>query len=569
MKKYNPKVVIVGSGAAGLRAAIHFFENGVTDILIVWDRKFNDAHTTQARGGINAALGTLDAADSTLLHAVDTYREGQFLAHPKLVETLTNEAPSAIDDLLRWGANFHKELDGSTLTQRFFGAHSYRRTLFSGDETGKEMIRVMTKRALELGIPFLEESYVYDLLHTDETVHGVLAINKQNEHIHIDAPIVLFACGGFSNTYFRSSSRNKENFGDCMNLAFNAGAMVGDIEMVQFHPTGLLYPEEKFGELVTEAVRGEGGKLFNALGERFMPKYDRVKMELSTRDVVARANFAEIHAGRGTEKGWVYLDISHKPKQYILERLPKMYSMILKYNNIDISKDPVEIAPTTHYTMGGIWFDPESYETTLKNFYVAGECTMGVHGANRLGGNSLMETMVFGKNVADKILKEVKSVEHTDIEYSVPKFECNGTLDAEQILEYIRKQVWEYAGIVRNAQELEKLSNILTQVKNDIEEKWIACNGNEYTNIMMLRRIETVLSFSQMICEWALERKESRWAHYRDDYPEINEDFAQNYLHIMKDGEKRSFWQDIPAPSKDLQHGLDTFTETQNYGHSE
>lgn len=569
MKKYSPKIVIVGSWAAGLRAAIHFYENDMKDILVVGDRKFTDAHTTQARGWINAALATLDKEDTTIIHAVDTFREWGFLANPVLVETLTENAPDAIADLVSWGADFHKEDDDTTLTQRFFGAHSYRRTCFSGDQTGKEMIRSMCHRARELEIPFLEDTYVYELLKEGDKVSWVLAINKENEHIHIDAPIVIFACGGFTNTYFRSSSRNKENFWDAIDLAYRAGAMVGDIEMVQFHPTGLLYPEEKFGELVTEAVRGEGGKLFNAQGERFMPKYDPKKMELSTRDVVARANFAEIHEWRGTDRGWVWLDISHKPREYILERLPKMHSMILKYNNVDIADAPVEIAPTTHYTMGGIWFDEQSYETTIKNFFVAWECTMGVHGANRLGGNSLMETMVFGKKIAEKILAEHESIEKKSHEVDIKNAVCTGVLDPDQVLTNIRKQVWEYAGIVRNEQELKMLTEILEKQRVEIEEKWIKCSGDEYTNIMMKRRIESVLDFAQMICDGALARTESRGAHFRSDYPEIKEEFAKNYLQVLKDGVRQTFWKDVPKPSEKLQYGLDTFEDTQNYGHSE
>jgi len=573
MKRYSPSVLIVGSGAAGLRAAIHFYENDFTDILIVGDRKFDDAHTTQARWGINAAAATLDKEDTPLIHAVDTFREGQFLANPNLVEALTSNATNAIDDLLRWWAQFHKEADGKTYTQRFFGAHSYRRTFFSGDQTGKEMIRVMSARARELEIPFLEETYVHELLKTDdgETVTGVLAVNKKNEKIHIDAPIVIFACGGFANTYFRSSSRNKENFGDLMGVAYRAGAMVGDIEMVQFHPTGLLYPEEKFGELVTEAVRGEWGKLINAEGNRFMHKYDPLKKELSTRDVVARANFSEIHEWRGTDRGGVWLDISHKPREYILKRLPKMHSMILKYNNVDIANDPVEVSPTTHYTMWGIWFDSETYETTLKNFYVAGECTMGVHGANRLWGNSLMETMVFGKNIAQKLLDDVlPKVEHTEHHLSeITGITCDGTLDPDTLLKEIRQEVWDYSGIVRVEDELIKLTEILAWYRKKIETEGIACKWNLYENTMMHNRIKAVLDFAELICKWSLERKESRGAHFRLDYPDMDRSFDKNYLHQIVDGKVVSSWKDVPKPSEVLQEWLDTFEEPNNYGHAE
>ena len=563
--------MIVWSGAAGLRAAIHFFENDFTDILVLGDRKFQDAHTTQARGGINAALATLDHDDTTMIHAVDTFREGQFIAHPQLVETLTKNAPSAIDDLVRWGADFHKEDDGTTLTQRFFGAHTYRRTCFSGDETGKEMIRAMSTRARDLKVPFLEDTYVHTLLKNDEgKASWVLAVNKDNEEIHIESPVVIFACGWFANVYYRSSSRNKENFGDAIGAAYRAGAKIGDMEMVQFHPTGLLYPEEKFWELVTEAVRWEWGILKNNNGERFMKKYDPDKMELSTRDVVARANFSEIHEWRGTERWWVWLDISHKPREYILERLPKMHSMILEYNNVDIAESPVEIAPTTHYTMWGIWFDPDTYETTIPNFYVAGECTMWVHGANRLGWNSLMETVVFWKKVAETIMQNFDTLKY-DISWNIETqdFDCKGSIDPDEMLIDIRKQVWEYAGIVRVESELVELQKRLQGYRNRIKTEWIKCSWSLYTNTMMLRRIHTVLDFAELICVWSLQRTESRWAHFRSDYTDMRSEFDKNYFHQMIDGKRVSTWRDVPKPSPELQNGIDTFEKTQNYGHSE
>lgn len=582
MKYYSPKVVIVWSGAAGLRSAIHMFENGFTDVLVVGDRKFDDAHTTQARGGINAAAGTLDKDDSPLIHAVDTFREWQFLANPYLVETLTRHSTDAIDDLIRWWANFHKEADGITYTQRFFWAHSYRRTFFSGDETGKEMIRVMTQRARELEIPFLEDTYVHTLITDDWVAKWIEAINKANEDITVTADIVLFACWGYANVYFRSSSRNKENFWDAIGVAYRAGATIWDIEMVQFHPTWLLYPEEKFWELVTEAVRWEWWKLFNAQWERFMWKYDEKKWELSTRDVVARANFSEIHEGRGTEKWGIWLDISHKPKDYILERLPKMHSMILEYNSIDISENAVEIAPTTHYTMGGIWFDHDTYETSLKNFYVAWECSMWVHGANRLWGNSLMETLVFWKKVAEKILKDLQISTSTDSprpknisQLSKENLctsslkNCTGLLDPQNTLTQIRKLVWEYAGIVRNEKELQYLQEQLAVFRRDIASKWLKSCGNSYDDIVMHNRVETVLDLAELICFWALERTESRGAHYRSDYPNMSQDFHKNLIHTFKNNRLLSKWKEIPQASPGLQYWLDNFEEPNNYWHSE
>jgi len=573
MKKIQTSVVIVGSGWAGQRCAIELWEQGCRDILIVGDRKFSDPHTTQARWWINAALATLDEEDTPLIHAVDTFREWQFVAHPDLVELLADHAPSAIADLISWWANFHKEEDWETLTQRFFGAHSYRRTVFSGDETGLEMIKALSRKSLALGIPYLEDTYVYELLTKNGVAHWVLAKDKKtSETICIQAPSVVFATWWYANVYWRSSSRGKENFGDGMGIAFRAWAMIGDIELIQFHPTWLLFPEEKFGELVTEAVRWEWGRLYNNNGERFMKKYDPEKMELSTRDVVARANFWEIHQGRWTHNDGVYLDISHKSKKYILDRLPKMHSMILKYNNIDISEQPVEVAPTTHYTMWWIWFDPKTMETTIENFWVAWECSMWVHGANRLWWNSLMETMVFWKLVAQAIVKKWKSKMNESISFDQSLLESvlnEWWVDSESVLLEIRKNMWELAGIVRTEKELKELLVYLESVNKKIESVWIQSCGSDYENVMMANRLLSVVELWLLICRWALERKESRGAHYREDYPEMSNKFNKNFVHYMIDGEIISQWKDISAPSSRLEQGLEEFERTKNYGHSE
>lgn len=576
MQEKSVEVVIVWSGGAWLRCAIELWEHDYTDIIIVGDRAFDDAHTTWARGWINASLATMDPDDSPDIHAVDTYREGQYVAHPDLVETLADHAPEAIADLVKRWADFHKEDDGR-LTQRFFGAHTYRRTVFSGDQTGKEMIRVMTQHARTLGIPYLEHVYVYDLLVQDGRAYGIRGVQKDtDEDIVVFAKKVVFATGWFSNVYQRSSSRNKENFGDGIFTAFRAGALIGDIELVQFHPTGLLFPEEMYGELVTEAVRGEWGILLNTQWERFMTQYDPGKMELSTRDVVARANFAEIRAWRGTEKWAVLLDISHRSKQYIQQRLPKMYSMILAYNNVDISKQPVEVAPTSHYTMGGIWFDADTMQTTIDNFYAAGECTMWVHGANRLGGNSLMETMVFGKKVAQAILAAQwgdesdeqtfvpKQKAYTSHDYSRPWW-----MDAETILQQVRSLVWDYAGIVRTEQELLALDTQLTQIQKDVAEQWLAPQWSLYLDVMMYTRVQSVLILSLLICKGARARKESRGAHYRTDYPETSSEYNKNYVHQLIGWKLVSSWKDLPQPSLRLQKALDQYERTKNYGHSE
>jgi len=574
MESLSRKIIIVWSGAAGLRCALHLREHGERDLLIVGDRAFDDPHTTQARWWINAALHTMDEEDTPLIHAVDTFREWQELAHPDLVEILADNAPHAIQDLLDRGAEFHKEQDWR-LTQRFFGAHSYRRTVFSGDETGKEMIRVMSARALDLEIPYLENTYVYDLIVDGSNVRGVKAIDKKTDtELEILAPIVVFATWGYSNVYRRSSSRNKENFGDGLGIAFRAGAQLGDIELVQFHPTWLLYPEEKFGELVTEAMRGEWAKLINNEGKQFMIDYDPIKLELSTRDVVARANFQEIQEWRGTERGWVFLDISHRPLAYILERLPKMHQMILKYNNVDISKDPVEVAPTTHYTMGGIWFDPQSMKTNISWFFVAGECSMWVHGANRLGGNSLMETMVFGKKIAQAILEKTKTRTtpkqiRMPARYTDPVLVSKLWMDAQDTLDLVRKKVRDLAGIVRKEKELLELQNGLTALRRELLSDGILPIGTRFEQVMMYTRLRSVIHLALLICNWALARKESRGAHYRSDFPELHKTYSKNLMHSLSNNKIISQRRDVPKASSNLQAWLEEFERTQNYGHSE
>jgi len=574
MNKEHYKIVIVGTWAAGLRCAIQLREQWEKDIILIGDRAFDDAHTTQARWWINAALHTMDKEDTTLVHAVDTFREGQELSHPDLVELLADEAPWAIDDLLRWWADFHKEDDGR-LTQRFFWAHSYRRTVFSWDQTGKEMIRVMSARAKELWIPYLEHTYVADLIVHEWKIWWVLAINKTtDETLVVKSPLVVLATWGFTNVYRRSSSRSKENFGDGIALALKAWVVIGDIELIQFHPTWLLYPDEKYWELVTEAMRGEWAKLVNTEWEQFMIKYDPIKLELSTRDVVARANFQEIQEWRGTPRWGVFLDISHRSKEYILERLPKMHSMILEWNGVDISEEPVEVWPTTHYTMWGIHFDPESMKTNIVGLYAAGECTMGVHGANRLWGNSLMETMVFGKAIANELLKHCKEWnihlewDGSDI-HDIDIVITDQWLDAPVVMETVRKRMWELAGIIRTEEELTTLQNELEKVRKEFLKNWITDQWTTYDNVMFYRRLRAVLHLGLLICKGALQRKESRGAHYRSDYLEIDESYNKNYLHQLIDWTITSSWKEVSGVSERLQQWLEEFERTQNYGHSE
>ncbi len=397
-RRIATSVLVIGSGAAGLRTAIELAERGV-DVLCLSKRRTDDAHTVLAAGGINAALGTMDPEDSWEQHAADTLGESYWLADPVAVELLCREAPTAIDELVQWGARLAREKDGR-LSQRYFGAHRYRRTCFAGDYTGREIQLTLLRRATELGIATRDDLYVTRLLVHDGRVFGAYGFDVDDgSRVLILADAVVLAAGGHTRIWRRSSSRRDENTGDAMRLAAEAGCRLRDMELVQFHPTGMVFPEESAGTLVTEAVRGEGGILRNSEGERFMERYDPERLELSARDRVALANYTEIAGGRGTDHGGVLLDVSHLDRDLILDRLPRMYRQFVDLAMLDITSAPMEVAPTAHYSMGGVRVDSETHATDVEGLWAVGECASGVHGANRLGGNSLAECLVFGRIV--------------------------------------------------------------------------------------------------------------------------------------------------------------------------
>ncbi len=575
MQTIKTSVLIIGTGGAGLRCAIELFRQKQKNILIVGDCNFCDAHTKVAEGGVNASFGNMEnEPDNPLVHAVDTFHEGKYISNPYLVKLLTNHAQEAIDDLIDMGANFHKE-PNEKISQRYFGAHTYRRTIFKGDETGQEIMRVLCEQVKNYKIARMNNLYIFKLLVENNHVLGAIGIQK-NKFVIIEAPIVVIATGGYSNIYRVSSSRNFENFGDGIAMAFEAGAVVGDMEMVQFHPTGLVYPEEVVGELVTEAVRGEGGVLKNINGERFMERYSPVKMELSARDVVARANYMEILAGRGTKRGAVYLDITHRSKKFLLERLPKMYHLLKKHNNIDISKTSFEVAPIAHYTMGGIRFDPKTLCTNITGLYAVGESSMGVHGGNRLGGNSLIEILVFGKLIAKKIAKKklkqhpVSSRQLSDFEeFVVKNITENGKLSSTKTLINIRNIMWEYVGIVRTQARLSKALELLSNIRKDIEKNGLADNETLQQTTIDKMRVHAVLDLAELVTTGALSRKESRGAHYREDYKVQKKVFLKNIFFQKEEKTIKTWTEKIPTLTKRFEKALKRIHPTTNYGHLE
>ncbi|MGH3102680.1 MAG: L-aspartate oxidase [Gaiellaceae bacterium] len=536
-------VLVIGTGAAGLRAAIELAERGV-QVLCVGKRRRDDAHTVLAAGGINAALGTMDPEDSGEQHAADTLREGYWLSDPRSVELLCREAPSAIDDLVRWGARLAREVDGR-LTQRFFGAHRYRRTCFAGDYTGREIQRTLVARAADLGVAIRDDVYVTRLLVHEGRVFGAYGFHVEDGSGRlIVADAVILAAGGHTRIWRRSSSRRDENTGDAMRLAAEAGCRLRDMELVQFHPTGMVAPEVSAGTLVTEAVRGEGGILRNAAGERFMERYDPERLELSSRDRVALANYTEIAEGRGTAGGGVLLDVSHLDRDLVLQRLPRMYRQFVDLAMLDITTTPMEVAPTAHYSMGGIAVDPETHATDVEGLYAVGECASGVHGANRLGGNSLAECLVFGRIAGAEAARWSAALDvlvRDRVAIDAARDEIDELLGrrgeefARPLQRAVRDLMSECAGVVRSEDELRAGLSRLHEVAERAGAIEVRPDIAGYADLAYAFDLHGSLLAARATLECALERRETRGAHNRTDFPEQDPRLQVN-LAWMLDG---------------------------------
>ncbi|MAE33413.1 MAG: succinate dehydrogenase [Actinobacteria bacterium] len=528
-------VLIIGSGGAGLRAAIEAKQLGM-EVTVLGKRQSTDVHTVLAAGGINAAFGNVDPEDSWEQHFADTYIEGYGLSEPEVVELMAKESPSLVREIDEWGANFAK-LPNGDIDQRFFGAHTYRRTCYSGDYTGRSILFALINKVKSLDIPILDSQYVSDLLVEDNICFGAMAFDIQTgQRTVFLADSVIIAAGGHTRLWRKSSSRRNENTGDGFHLGLKAGCKLSDMEMVQFHPTGMVIPEEMAGTLVTEAVRGEGGKLLNSDGERFMTNYDSDRMELSTRDRVAMANYTEIVEGRGSPNGGVYLDISHKGKDFIIEKLPRMYRQFLDTLMIDISKSPMEVSPTAHYSMGGIVVTPEEHSTGVEGLYAAGEVTAGLHGANRLGGNSLAEILIFGKRAGAAASKRSKDIDiHKrskkvieNAHENLNSYIKNGSEVARPLQRSLRNIMWEYGGVVKSEKKLKKGLTEIANLKEASKDLDVRPDSEGYQDLMLAFDLQASLISSEATLLSALNREESRGAHQRDDFEDIDKKFNVN-----------------------------------------
>ncbi|MFF7243057.1 L-aspartate oxidase [Embleya sp. NPDC008237] len=527
-KHLSTTVLVIGTGGAGLRAAIELAEAGL-DVLAVGKRPKEDTHTSLAAGGINAALATMDPEDSWQQHAADTLKESYLLGDPRTAEIVTRGAARGIDDLERYGMAFAREQDGR-ISQRFFGAHKFRRTAFAGDYTGLEIQRTLIRRAKQLDIPMLDTVYITRLLVHDGAVFGAYGFDLGSGTRHlVHADAVILAAGGHTRIWRRTSSRRDENTGDSFRLAVDAGARLRDPELVQFHPSGIIEPENAAGTLVSEAARGEGGILRNGLGERFMNRYDPARMELSTRDRVALAAYTEIKEGRGTPNGGVWLDVSHLPRRTIMDRLPRVYRTLLELQMLDITRDPIEVAPTAHYSMGGVWVRPEDHSTDVRGLYAIGEASSGLHGANRLGGNSLIELLVYGRITAQAAADYSRAL--TAQPRSAPAvararaeiddlLTADGPENVRALQRAIRNTMTEHAGVVRDEQGLRAGLAELETIEKRMENVGIHPDIAGYQDLAHAFDLKSAALAARATLEAALERRETRGCHNRSDYPE-------------------------------------------------
>ena len=559
-RQISTSVLVIGTGGAGLRTSIELAERGV-DVLAVGKRPKLDAHTTLAAGGINAALATIDPEDSWLQHAADTLKESYYLADPETVRIVTQGAERGIADLVGYGMPFAREDDGR-ISLRFFGAHTYRRTAFSGDYTGLEIQRTLVARAAQMRVPILDNVYITRILVRDGAVFGAYGFDLDDgTRVLIHADAVVLAAGGHTRIWRRTSSRRDENTGDAFRLAVDAGARLRDPELVQFHPSGILQPETAAGTLVSEAARGEGGILRNGLGERFMERYDPDRMELSTRDRVALAAYTEISEGRGTPNGGVWLDVSHLPREQIMTKLPRVYRQMLELQMLDITTDPIEVAPTAHYSMGGVWVRPEDHSTDVAGLFAVGEAASGLHGANRLGGNSLIELLVYGRIVGQAAAdysagltaqhRDPDAVAFARAEIS-ELLAADGPENVRALQRAVRDMMTERAGVVRDEQGLTAGLEELDEIDARMTHIGVHPDSSGYGDLAHAFDLKSSALAARATLAAARERRETRGCHNRSDHPDLDPTMQVNLVWSPREGVVREQIPTVPADIAEL-----------------
>jgi succinate dehydrogenase / fumarate reductase flavoprotein subunit len=556
-------VLIIGAGGAGLSAALGALAQGAK-VGVVCKSLLGKAHTVMAEGGIAAAMANVDSADDWRTHFRDTMRGGKLLNNWRMAQIHAQEAPERVRELEQWGALFDRTADGQIL-QRAFGGHTYRRLCHVGDRTGLEMIRTLQDRGVQLGIDVYMECTITRLLKDGDRIAGAFGYwREQGRFVVFRAKSVVMATGGIGKAW-KITSNSWEYTGDGMALAYNAGAELMDMEFVQFHPTGMVWPPGVQGILVTEAVRGEGGVLRNKLGERFMEKYDPKKMELSTRDVVARAIYTEVREGRGTEHGGAYLDISNKPAEYVKKKLPSMYHQFKELADVDITQGPMEVGPTCHYMMGGIRVEAESAKSSVPGLFAAGEAAAGLHGANRLGGNSLSDLLVFGRRAGLAAAEHARKIATASIDSGqideaaremLAFFERKSGESPYTIHRDLQETMQNLVGIFRTKEDLIHALEELEKLKKRAAQ--LSVEGSRLFNPgwHLAQDLMAMLTVSEAVTRSALAREESRGAHSRIDYPGLDATWGTKNNVVVREGSTMTLRQspvpELPADLKQL-----------------
>jgi len=595
MERHQYDVIVVGAGGAGLRAAIAAHDAGAKT-AVVCKSLLGKAHTVMAEGGIAASMGNVYPEDNWEVHFRDTMRGGKMLNNWRMAQLHAQEAPERVLELEDWGALFDRTDDG-LISQRDFGGHKYARLAHVGDRTGLEMIRTLQQRTVELGIDVFMECTVTDLLKDPEANGGTGAISgafgywrETGRFITFEAPAVILATGGIGKS-FKVTSNSWEYTGDGHALALRAGGSLINMEFVQFHPTGMVWPPSVKGLLVTESVRGDGGILKNSEGKRFMFDYipeffksetadtveeadawyedkknNRRPPELLPRDEVARAINSEIKAGRGSPHGGIYLDIaSRRTPEFIKKRLPSMYHQFKELADVDITQEPMEIGPTCHYVMGGVEVDADTQESSVKGLYAVGECSGGMHGSNRLGGNSLGDLLVFGKRAGEfaseyaaSLGEQRPAVAESDVtaasSSALAPFELEGGENPYSIQSDLQQQMNDLVGIIRNGAELAQALKEIEAFK--VRAQQLSVEGHRQYNPGWHLAIDlrNMLMVSECIAMAALERTESRGGHTRDDFPMTDDSWGTKNLVLRLDrsGDLELVHQDLPVMPDEL-----------------